>query len=705
MTKPTEFIKRTLIGTMVFLQVFFFPLRALAQTAPATDADSTTTSKQTEQAAAGDKPPGTTSTVNTTATTEKQPGDSEQVPPKYTQNADGTWSNGTYTWNPDTKQSAPNTNQDYSYNPETTMWDTKDYRYDPATGKYVPNVTSNKAQNPGSNISAALTSAPSNQAVSLGGTSATGPNSTNSIGLGSNTDLFFGGFYNASISTTVNSNARSGDALVVQNTIGGNALSGDAKVIANLLNMLQSSWDPNSSQLATFVASINGDVNGDIMIDPSLIGTGPGSLNVANGESNNNLKVVAQENGQINNDVNLNAASGNSTVSGNTQGGNAVSGNASAVANILNLINSYISSGNSFFGVLNINGNLNGDILLAPWLLQGLIANSGPNSSNTTSQTTNNNLNASVSDNKTINNNVTANANTGAANVSGNTSAGNGSSGDASTNITILNLTGREVIAKNALLVFVNVFGKWVGLIMDTPAGTNSALLTTTGPGSTNSGTTTQNNNVDIDLASNKTINNNVNVAAASGDANVTGNTIGGNATTGDAHAGVNIGNIINSKFNISDWFGVLFINVFGNWLGSFGVDTAAGNPSTANTTAATSNSSAAITGSGSTVSGAEQTPRRGLLSFLPHSFDRSSETSTLNGSTDQNIPTTDEEVLRAIDDPGAFTTQSGGTNFPGSALSGRSNWWVIAIGTLSGLLLLGGERISSLKVRKPKNL
>ena len=33
-----------------------------------------------------------------------------------------------------------------------------------------------------------------------------------------------------------------------------------------------------------------------------------------------------------------------------------------------------------------------------------------------------------------------------------------------------------------------------------------------------------------------------------------------------------------NSAFNVSDWFGVLFINVLGNWNGSFGVDTSRGN-------------------------------------------------------------------------------------------------------------------------------
>ena len=162
--------------------------------------------------------------------------------------------------------------------------------------------------------------------------------------------------------------------------------------------------------------------------------------------------------------------------------------------------------------------------------------------------------------------------------------------GRADTRLTLLNLTGHQVIAKNAVLVFVNVFGSWLGLIMDAPAGATSALLaggvdqnsSAAQPGNTTSNSNTVN-----------TINNNLELSAASGNANVTGNTQVGDATTGDAEIAVNVGNIINSEFSISDWFGVLFINVFGNWVGSLGMDTAAGNPP-ANQSAAISNAAGA---------------------------------------------------------------------------------------------------------------
>src|SRR5690606_26762954 len=82
-------------------------------------------------------------------------------------------------------------------------------------------------------------------------------------------------------------------------------------------------------------------------------------------------------------------------------------------------------------------------------------------------------------DTQSIVNNINTAAASGNANVSNNTQAGNATTGDAQTNVTILNLTGRNVVAANSLLVFVNVLGEWVGVIVDAPAGSTSAALGT----------------------------------------------------------------------------------------------------------------------------------------------------------------------------------------------------------------------------------
>src|SRR5581483_3509779 len=76
--------------------------------------------------------------------------------------------------------------------------------------------------------------------------------------------------------------------------------------------------------------------------------------------------------------------------------------------------------------------------------------------------------------------------------------------------------------------------------------------------------------------STNEVINNNINATATTGDATVADNIMGGNATSGNATVSVNLLNILNSDISLTGWFGVLFINVFGNWSGDFGVITPA---------------------------------------------------------------------------------------------------------------------------------
>ncbi|HSX47035.1 MAG TPA: hypothetical protein VLF87_03555, partial [Patescibacteria group bacterium] len=512
----------------------------------------------------------------------------------------------------------------------------------------------------------------------------TGPNSLNQSTNTTNNNGFFNGFYNVSISNDINSSAHSGNASVLQNTNGGNALTGDAQTIANVLNMLQSSWNPNGGNILTFTGDINGNVSGDLVLDPSLINTtGPNSVNSTDNTTNNNLTVNVQANGTINNNLTLDAGSGNATVSGNTNAGDATTGNATAIANVVNMINSAIHAGQSFVGTLNINGDLNGDILLPQWLLSGLLQNTGPNSTNTSNNTVNNNLTADLSNNTAINNNINATATSGKADVSGNTTAGNATTGDASTNVTLLNLTGKQVVGKDALLVFVNVFGKWVGMILNAPIGSTSAVIGNTGPDSTNTSNNTVNNNADITASANNTINNNIDATATSGDATVSNNTKAGDATTGDAHVGVNVANIVNSDVNLSDWFGILFINVFGNWMGSFGVNTAAGNPATPSATAQTNASSGS----------SNDTTVPQVFRFVPKTT-----TNQNDGNSQQNGAVLASNTDNA--NPSSPSTASEPhTQLAASSASHANFWWAL-IGIFTAMSLLGVERFLTFRTR-----
>jgi hypothetical protein len=503
----------------------------------------------------------------------------------FTYNPDtGLWENELYTWNPSTRQTSPKTPQDYSYNPATGKWDTTKYAYDAPSGKYVPNTVS-EPNNPQAPAALSATTPNSNTIDT------TGPNSNSTINSNSDNNGFFNLFYNGAISNGITLNASTGDATVANNTYGGSALTGNALDVSNIINMLSSSFGlQDAANLLTFTKNIDGNVVGDIIIDPNQLG--PNSVTVSNSNSQNNLTINANGNGAINNDINLGANSGNATVANNTHAGNATSGNADAVANVVNILNSAIAANRSFLGVININGNLDGDILLPPSFLDQLIASNAPHATINVSNNLNNNVTVNSTNNDTINNNIKLAATSGNADVSNNTHAGSATTGSAGTNLTIFNLTGKQVVAKDSMLVFVNVLGQWVGLIMDAPNGSTAAAL---------GGNVSQNNNVSnnvvANLNNNSAINNIVNVNSQSGDASVTNNTNAGNAQSGKASASANIANIIDSQLFASDWFGLLFINVLGFWHGSFGVNTDAGNfvnTPTANSIISGSSSSAA---------------------------------------------------------------------------------------------------------------
>lgn len=351
--------------------------------------------------------------------------------------------------------------------------------------------------------------------------------------------------------------SQSGDATVKGSSSSGSATSGNTDAQTTVINSVHSTVDGNSTGVATFTYDINGDVVGDITLNGN---SGPVDVNKQTNLSSN---TEINNDTTLTNNVKLQSQSGDATVDGNKSSGDATTGSANAVANILNLINTIIAANQSFVGTINIYGNLNGDILLSSELIPQLIAANG----GTVTSSTDLALSTNINDDTDIVNNVKLNATSGGATVDGNKSSGNATSGNTQTNLTILNLTGHTVNAANSLLVFVNVLGTWVGMIVDAPGATAAAFGTGVVSDTTNlTDTTTINNG--------SRITNNIDLTAASGNALVDGNKSSGNATSGNATASANIANISTSTFNLSGWFGVLYINVFGKWIGSFRVNT-----------------------------------------------------------------------------------------------------------------------------------
>ncbi len=424
----------------------------------------------------------------------------------------------------------------YTFDAETQKWNSNRWQWDDVAKKYVRVI---QVVEP--------------QTAELGAAASTTPSGTS---LSASTK--------ASITNALDSIATSGNASVKGNTTGGSATSGDALASTTIINKVDSIMsNSNNTEAATFVMDVMGDVNGDIMLEPMLLK----AMLEARVSEGGNIQMNASNDTSILNDVNLTATSGSATVSNNTSAGNATTGSANTMANVMNLVNSMIAANQSFDGTINIYGNLNGDILIAPDFLAQMLANNGIQASAEGATQLN------ARDTQEIVNNVSLAAESGAALVANNTTGGNATSGSADTNLVIFNMTGHEIVAANSLLVFINVLGSWVGVIVDAPQGATAAAI----------GNDVSKNDIQpslvVDATNNTRITNNINLGSYSGDASVVGNTLAGDATSGNATASANIANISNSSLGLSGWFGRLFINVFGTWNGSFGVNTSAGDP------------------------------------------------------------------------------------------------------------------------------
>ena len=534
-------------------------------------------------------------------------------------------------------QVIPTTETTGTQQPESAPSDGTALQLNPSTGTYETTPAATETQNTPEQTepSGAAPADPSNQA---------------------STDVTT----NVGANNQVTSTATTGNATVSSNTTAGSATSGAATATTTILNNVNSVITAGENQkAANFTYDVLGDVNGDIMLYPLLLKSMLES-NATNTGSGAN--VAAMQNTAITNDVSLQATSGNAAVTNNTNAGNATTGSANTVANIMNVLNSMISANKSFVGTVNIYGNLNGDILIAPDFIPQMIASNG--SAQTPADTAATSVQST--DTQTIMNNVSLAAESGAAAVTNNTNAGNATTGSANTNVVIFNLSGHAIVAKNSLLVFVNVLGEWVGVIVDAPTGATSALV---GDGVSSDTVTTP--DLTVHTQTNTVITNNVTLSSHSGNALVNGNTNAGNATTGNATASANIANISSSQLGLSDWFGVLFINVFSSWHGSFGVNTSYGDPI------------ASDGGSAGPSSGQTQSAAIAFIPRAPQSRTSAPTTTIIDSQLPEYAASDDSAVLGATTAPSAVQKSNGSSDAPQVAAAVKDYRLPIVIGSL----------------------
>lgn len=364
------------------------------------------------------------------------------------------------------------------------------------------------------------------------------------------------------LQSSLSSFAQSGDVLVTQNTQAGDGISGDSLVHQIVMNGIQNAWSPLSNPVTYFTKDIHGTNVGDLVVDPGVY-KGTVLPIQAHGAA---TSVDISSDTEIASEISVSSRSGNVEISNNTVAGNATSGNATALINAINLINSLISSGDAFIGTINIYGSLDGDILFPDNFLDKVLSAGEKVYSD-------DGVYSSATLDSAITSTVRATAESGKVEMTQNTASKDATSGSASTEVNVMNISGKDIVGDNALLVFINVAGKWVGVLMDAPAHSNSALIGSAMASSPLPASLAK------DIQSSNKISSSIDAEAISGDVTVKGNTLSGHATSGDARTVVNLANMSYSAFSTTRWFGILFVNVFGDWQGSFGINTSAGGP------------------------------------------------------------------------------------------------------------------------------
>ncbi len=321
--------------------------------------------------------------------------------------------------------------------------------------------------------------------------------------------------------------------------------------------------------------------------------TNTGSLDVTNNNSLDQLNDVV-----LINNMDLFADSGNNDADKNTGGSsNITTGDANVAANLLTFANNNLS-GNVVYAVVNIFGNLIGDIIFPEGSFGSCCGagdvtlaniNNGADSTNTTSYSNEITDSTVQINNLDIENNLIFDANSGGNETTGNT-GGNSSitTGNTSVDAQLINIANNNISGGNLWLVIVNEAGKWIGRIMGAPDSSNfggssefeflvdqdggiTVANAGNGAGSTNDASYSETTNNTTNQTNNAVIVNNVNLEANSGDNSASKNTNGNSSiVTGDANIVANIVNFVNNNITGGGKMFVTVVNVFGSWVGDF---------------------------------------------------------------------------------------------------------------------------------------
>lgn len=402
-----------------------------------------------------------------------------------------------------------------------------------------------------------------------------GSTETSSEGLGSEgsgasapeTSVTVNNENDGDVANDANVNANTGGNVASENLGDADLKSGDATAWLNLLNFLNTNIVGSNFELMVLdVGENDGELDLNALWEQLQKQNSSDSVYLV-GDDSSNLKLLVNNNNDadLENNVTVCATTGENEANKNNNS-EVDTGDATALANIINMVNTNILGSKFFFGIVNITGQFTGNIILPR---PETFANGDGSAIGGEGTVFENENSANLADT------LAALANSG-----GNTENNNGvestiDTGSATSVTTDLSLVNLNLYGNDWFYLLLNILGNWdggtngwsvPGVTEDIDGQSQTYEVGSQTPSAVGSSTDTT--SVDFENQNEASVENNVTVLASTGNNEASENRGGASIKTGDAKAILNLLNLINLNILSSNWFMGL-INVLGSWSGN----------------------------------------------------------------------------------------------------------------------------------------
>lgn len=364
--------------------------------------------------------------------------------------------------------------------------------------------------------------------------------------------------------------ASTGDNLASENLGDAKIQTGDAVALANLLNTLN--LNIVGSNFEVLMLDLTDGQSGNIDLNEAwkqlLLESEDNQLQLADGSSTNNLTIMVANENQANleNNIDVTASTGSNQTNENNNA-EIQTGDAKAVANVTNIVNTNLLGSKFFLGIINIFNLQNGDLILPRLENFSFVDEAG----NPGSVVFNNDNKTNVADK------VQTNAQTGQNSQDQNQGDNSVQTGNAQSQANDFTLANLNVQKNNWFFLMVNRLGSWTGQIIGWTTSSSSESQTQpsqiyqfglNSAGSTADSSSNNQPNLIFQNDNSAKVTNNIQTTADTGN-NSAGNNQGDSTIkTGNAIAAANVLNLINLNILGGHWFmGV--INVLNDWTGN----------------------------------------------------------------------------------------------------------------------------------------